>query len=123
MKKIFIGIGSALVLLTAAFIFIANPPRTDYYTQIDNLKYKENHSSGGVIDITGGMSYLYTLQCYASDGREKEITFGTDRVLRDKAYLKLEYTFTRGVLDWSEVKWNELPESLKSVYENSAPEI
>ncbi len=115
MKKIFIGIGVVLVLLVGAFFVFVNPPRTDYYVQIDNSKYKENHSAGGVVDFTGGMKYLYTLPSYASDGKEKEITFGTDRVLKDKAYLKLEYTATRGVLDWCEVKWEELPASVQSV--------
>ncbi len=115
MKKIFIGTVIVIALFTGAFLLFINPPRTDYYTQIDNLKYKANNSSGGVVDFTGGMKYLYTLPSYASDGKEKEITFGTDRVLKDKAYLKLEYTATRGVLDWCEVKWEELPASVQSV--------
>lgn len=99
MKKIFICIGTVLALLIGAFfiIFIA-PPRTNYYTQIDNSKYEENHSSGGVVDITGNMKYLYTLQSYTSDGKKKEITFGADKVLKDKAYLKPEYTWSRGVI-------------------------
>lgn len=114
MKKRLIIAAAAIAAAVCAWIFIGNPPRTDYYTQIDNSKYSENHSDGGVIDLTGGMKYLYTLKCFASDGREKEITFGADKVLRQDAYIKLEYTLTRGVLSWSEVKWEELPASVQS---------
>ncbi|MDE6731731.1 MAG: YxeA family protein [Oscillospiraceae bacterium] len=117
MKKIFIGIGTAIAVLIALWVFVINPPRTDYYTQIDNLKYKENHSDGGVVDLTGGMEYLYTLKSYTPHGKEKEITFGTNKILKDKAFLKLEYTATRGVLSWCEVGWEELPESLQSIYQ------
>lgn len=113
MKKIFIGTAILLILFTGVFLLFIAPPRTDYYTQIDNQKYEENHSSGGVVDLTGGMKYLYTLKCYASDGTEKDITFGANRLLKDDAYLKLEYAFTRGVLNRSEVKWDELPHSVQ----------
>lgn len=67
------------------------------------------------MDFTGGMRYLYTLPSYASGGKEKEITFGTYRVLKDKTYLKPEYTATRGVLDRCEVKWEELPASVQGI--------
>lgn len=40
MKKIFIGIGVVLILLVGAFFVFVNPPRTDYYVQIDNSKYE-----------------------------------------------------------------------------------
>lgn len=119
MKKIFIGTVIVIALFTGAFLLFINPPRTDYYTQIDNLKYKANNSSGGVVDFTGGMKYLYTLRSYTSDGKEKEITFGADNVLRENAYIKLEYTLTRGVLSWSEVKWEELPASVQGVLRQS----
>lgn len=120
MKKIFFGTGILLVLFVGVFLLFISPPKTNYYTQIDNLKYKENHSSGGVVDFTGGMKYLYTLKSYASDGAEKEITFGADRLLKDDAYLKLEYTLVRGVLDWSEVKWEDLPHSVQVKLEHDA---
>lgn len=67
------------------------------------------------MDFTGGMKYLYTLPSYDAGGKEKEITFGTYRVLKDKAYLKPEYTATRGVLDRCEVKWEELPASVQGI--------
>lgn len=117
MKKVFIGIGVAAAVLIALWVFVIDPPRTDYYTQIDNLKCKENLSDGGIVDITGGMKYLYTLKSYTSSGKEKEITFGTDKILKDKAFLKLEYTTARGVLAWCEVGREELPKSLQSVFE------
>lgn len=114
MKKILIGTGILLVLVVGVFFLFIAPPRTDYYTRIDNLKYEENNSSGGVADLTGGMKYLYTLKSYASDGAEKDITFGADKILKDGAYLKLEYTLTRGVLDWGEVEWEALPRNVQA---------
>lgn len=105
-----------IALFIGAFLLFIEPPRTDYYAQIDNTKYEENRSDGGVVDFTGKMEYLYTLKSYTADGKEKEITFGTDKALRENAYIKLEYTLVRGVVAWSEGKWDELPEKLQSIY-------
>lgn len=80
-----------------------------YYTQIDNAKVSEQESKGGVIDFTGGMPYLYTLSCYDEKGDEQELSFGTERKLREGAYLKLNVVPIRGVMDWSEVQFDDLP--------------
>lgn len=117
MKKAIVGIVIALAVLIGAWFLLFDPPRTDYYTQIDNSKCEENRSDGGVVDLTGKMEHLYTLQSYTADGKEKEITFGTDRILKDKAYLKLEYAPLRGVLAWSEVSCEELPQSVKNKFQ------
>lgn len=114
MKKIFIGIILGIVALIGAGIFLIYPPKAAYYTQIDNAKREENHSDGGVVDLTGNMRYLYTLESYSSDGHEKEITFGADNILKDNAYLKLEYAPIRGVLSWCEVEWEDLPPKVQS---------
>lgn len=119
MKKVIIGIALVLAALIGAGVFLINPPKTAYYTQIDNSKYSENHSNGGVISLTGNMKYLYTLKSYSSDGKEKEITFGADRILRDKAYLKLDHAPIRGVLSWAEVKWDELPTEVQKNMQQS----
>ncbi|MCI8811486.1 MAG: YxeA family protein, partial [Oscillibacter sp.] len=53
------------------------------------------------------------------NGSEKEITFGTSRELREGAFIRLTVMPVRGVLDWSEVQYDELPEAVQNHY--SAP--
>lgn len=79
-----------------------------YYVRIDNSKIRENDSSGGVVDFRGTMEYLYTLPAYNEKGAEKEITFGTSRELREGAFLRLTVSPLRGVVEWSEVQYEEL---------------
>lgn len=79
-----------------------------YYVRIDNSKIRENDSKGGVVDFKGSLDYLYTLPAYNEKGREKEITFGTSRQLREGAYLKLSVSPLRGVVEWKEVEYEEL---------------
>ena len=53
--------------------------------------------------------YIYELTAYDKDGEPREVAFGTQRRLRDDAYLKLETLALRGVVSWEEVSWNDLP--------------
>lgn len=80
-----------------------------YYVQVDNSKTKELESKGGVIDPTGGMSLSYTLLAYDKEGAEKEISFGTERELREGAYLRLTVVPVRGVVEWMEVQPEDIP--------------
>lgn len=86
------------------------------YTQVDNGQIRELESRGGVIDLTGGMDYAYTLPAFDEDGREREVTFGTKRQLRDGAFLCLTVMPLRGVTDWSEVPYDELPQAVRGQY-------
>lgn len=79
-----------------------------YYVRIDNSKIRENDSSGGVVNFQGNLDYLYTLTAYNEKGKEKEITFGTSRQLREGAYLKLTVSPLRGVVEWREAEYEEL---------------
>lgn len=89
-----------------------------YFTCVDNTKVEKQTSSGGVIDPTGGMPYRYTLDAYDEKGAKTEIGFGTSRVLREGAYLKLTTAPLRGVTAWEEVTWEDLPEKVRLQYEN-----
>lgn len=71
-----------------------------------------------MIDLDGGMSYSYTLPAYNEKGVEKEITFGASRELREEAFLKLTVSPVRGVVEWSEVQYGELPEAVQECYDN-----
>lgn len=88
-----------------------------YYTQVDNSRIKENHPTGGVVDPTGGLAYSYTLPSYDEEGAEKDIEFGMSRQLREDAFLRLEVMPIRGVMNWSEVRYDELPEAVQGRYE------
>ena len=104
------------VLVCVGGWFLSGTGSADYYTQIDNRRMEEVHSRGGVIDFKGGLPYSYTLLAYDEKGKEKEITFGTSRELREGAFLHLTVKPVRGVLDWAEVSYKELPPAVQKRY-------
>lgn len=122
-KKVKIAIGTAVVLLIGLVgfcaWFLSESGSAEYYSQIDNSKIEQVDSKGGVINLKGSLPYSYTLLCYDENSGEKEITFGTSRELRDGAFICLTFMPIRGVLDWSEVQYGELPAAVQNHY--SAP--
>ncbi|MDE7332040.1 MAG: YxeA family protein [Lachnospiraceae bacterium] len=125
-KKVFIGIGT-VVIITLGFIcfciwLLSGTGSTYYYSQIDNSKVEQVESKGGVIDFKGGLPYSYTLLAYDENGKEKEITFGTSRELKEGAFIRLTVMPVRGVLEWNEVQYDELPVTVQSNYTNPVNE-
>lgn len=117
MKKIWIAIIAAILTAAAVCaVFFSNAGSKYYYSQIDNTKIEKIESRGGVIDLKGGMDYQYTLSSYDEDGKEKDITFGTSRELRDGAFVRLTLAL-RGVIKWDEVQYDEMPLSVQDKYE------
>lgn len=104
------------VLVCVGGWLLSGTGSADYYTQIDNRRMEEVHSRGGVIDFKGGLPYSYTLLSYDEKGKEKEITFGTSKELREGAFLHLTVKPVRGVLDWAEVSYEELPPAVQKRY-------
>ena len=86
------------------------------YSQIDNSKIEQTESAGGVINFEGSMDFSYTLRCYDEDGNEKDITFGTSRELKEYAFIRLTVMPIRGVLEWSEIQYDELPIAVQEQY-------
>ena len=80
-----------------------------YYTQVDNTQIRDQESDGGVIDFTGGMPLLYTLASYDENGSVQDLSVDTERQLREGAYLQLTVLPVRGVTEWREVQYEELP--------------
>lgn len=121
MKKIFFGIGAAvaLVAICACVFFASGKGSTYYYAQIDNSKIEQLESRGGVIDFNGGMSYQYKLYACDKNGRGKDISFGTSRELREGAYIRLTVVPIRGVLEWEEMQYDELPAAVQNFYSAS----
>lgn len=120
-KKLLIGIGAVAVvfvgLICFCMWFLSESGSTYYYTQIDNSKLEQVNSHGGVIDLHGGLSYSYTLPSYGESGDKKDITFGTSRELREGAFIRLTVMPVRGVLEWSEVQYDELPTAIQNHYD------
>ena len=119
-KRMIIGI-TAVIAVAVCFLcfcrwFLSETGSTYYYAQIDNSKIEKGTSREGVIDLQGGMDYYYTLPAYDENGSEKDITFGTSRELREGAFIRLTVMPLRGVIEWSEVQYDELPVDVQSNY-------
>ena len=119
--KIIIGVVAVFLIGLVGFCawFLSGSGSAEYYAQIDNTKVEQVDSNGGVVNFKGNLPYSYTLLSYDENGSEKEITFGTSRELRDGAFIRLTVMPVRGVLDWSEVQYGELPATVQNHY--SAP--
>ncbi len=119
-NKIWFAIGAvmALVMVLACLSawFFSEKDSEYYYVQIDNSKIEEIHSRGGVIDLNGGMDYSYTLPAYDENGQGTYITFGASRELREGAYLRLTVKPIRGVVEWSEVEYEEMPTAVQGIF-------
>ena len=125
-KRIKIATGAATVLLIGLIgfcaWFLSGSGSTEYYAQIDNTKVEQVETNGGVISLKGNLPWSYTLTAHDETGGEKEITFGTSRELRDGAFIRLTVMPVRGVLDWSEVQYDELPAAVQTHYTAPASE-
>ncbi len=87
-----------------------------YYTQVDAAKCTPGQPRQGVIDADGGMAFTYTLTSYDETGNEKELRFGASKELRDGAFLRLTVAPLRGVINWEELKYDELPATVQEKY-------
>lgn len=125
-RKLTIGI-AAVVILIVGFIgfcmwFLSGTGSTYYYSQIDNSKIEQTESKSGVINFSGSMDYSYTLFSYDENGKGKDITFGTSKELKEGAFIRLTVMPIRGVLEWKEVQYDELPAAVQSNYTAPANE-
>ena len=125
-RKMMVGIAAAVIIM-AGFIcfciwFLSGAGSSYYYGQIDNSKVEQAKSKGGVVSFSGNMDYSYTLFCYNEDGRGKNITFGTSRELKEGAFIRLTVMPVRGVLEWNEVQYEELPAAVRGKYTSSENE-
>lgn len=120
MKRKTIAIAAAVAAVLAAGLVLASQlflAGTYYYTQVDNSRIKRVHSNGGVIDLTGGLEYSYTLTAYKENGAAEDVSFGMSRELREGAFLRLTVMPLRGVTAWSEVEYDELPQAVQRHYD------
>lgn len=112
MKKAIIITGTVFVLLAAVLavvVFIGvGVGDNNFYTRIDNSNVKsvDDHD----------MKYSYSLPAVSKSGEKRNVKFMTYRQLREGAFLKLEILPMRGVTEWEEIQWNDLPDTIKSVF-------
>lgn len=121
MNKKWISRIKVVVLIIVVFVgfciwFLSGAGSTYYYAQIDNSKAEENKTKGGVINFNGSMDYLYTLFSYDKNGKGKNIKFGTSKKLKEGAFIRLKVMPVRGVLEWKEIQYNELPDAVQGNY-------
>ncbi len=90
----------------AAVLFWSGIGTQTLYTQIDNTCCVE-------IAPDAGMTHEYTLPAADAEGSAEQITFRTERVLREGAYLKLTVAPLRGVTAWEEVQPDTLPQAAR----------
>ncbi len=117
-KKLSIGI-AVVVIIVVGFIgfcmwFLSGTGSTYYYSQIDNSKIEQTESKSGVINFSGSMDYSYTLFSYDENGKGKDITFGTSKELKEGTFIRLTVMPIRGVLEWKEVQYDELPAAVQN---------
>ena len=115
MKKIILVTTAMTVLISLFFLrmVFSNDAREFYYVKIDNGKIESLGARKGVIDFDGGMAYKYTLTGFNERGEEKTVSFGVNRHLKEGAYLKLSVVPIRGVTEWEEVIFEEMPEAVR----------
>lgn len=119
MKKIITGTASLIIVgIICFFGWLILGNGSSYYAQIDNSKIELADTQEGVINLqgSGGLAYSYTLTAYNEKGHEKELTFGTSRELTEGAFIRLTVMPVRGVLEWSEVQYDELPDAVRNHY-------
>ncbi len=106
-SKIFIVIGIviAVTLCIVGYrtLFVDT---SQYYTQIDNADVKQLSPT----------EFEYNLTAYDEHGKITQLTFKANKQLREDAFLELDVMFIRGVSNWREVKYNELPLDVRSRY-------
>lgn len=107
---IIILIVALIILIVGAAIWFGwGGTGAEWYSQIDNSCVKE-------VAASDDMVYEYTLVCYDADGRSRDISFKTSRILTEDAFILLETMPLRGVVSWAEVFWEDLPPAVQEQY-------
>lgn len=116
MKKIIIAVMAIILIgFAGCYVFIYENSSV-YYTQIDNSKMEKINTDGGVINFKGSQPYSYTLTSYNADGKKKKLHFTADKQLKEDAFICLNVQFIRGVVSWSEIQYEELPQPVQEKY-------
>ena len=111
---IIIFIVALIILIVGAAIWFGwGGTGAEWYSQIDNTCVKQ-------VTASDDMIYEYTLVCYDADGRSRDISFKTSRILTEDAFILLETMPLRGVVSWAEAFWEDLPPAVQEQYPGPA---
>ncbi|MFJ7738283.1 YxeA family protein [Lysinibacillus sp. NPDC097287] len=111
MKKVYIGIGAALILFVAALVALMTVDfnrinKDTYYLQVTtDGELEEYKLNTGEIAKT----YWYELPSYDERGKEQTLKFSATKNLRKDAYLKLYVKNGNEVTSYNEVQFDEIP--------------
>lgn len=108
--KTLIGLGIAAVVVAA----IIGVGVWAFYGESGHAYVRIDNEQVSAIKPHGGMEFEYHLDAVDASGTKSEITFQTERELRDGAYLELETKPLRGVVGWEERTAEELPSAAKT---------
>lgn len=105
MKKLLL-LGIPILALVAALglgyrFVVDTDSAAQWYVQVDNARVQPHQQDAD--------EYEYSLEAFDVDGGGHEVSFKTERMLRDKAFLKLETMPIRGVISWEEVQPADIP--------------
>ncbi len=116
-KKMIFTIGAVFLAMLIVCGFMMFSEGSTRYIRVGSACMEEQSGErDGVIDFTGGMKYLYTQPAYDDKGNAKDVTFGSNKVLREGAYLKLTLSPVRGVTDWEEVSFEDMPDKVREKF-------
>lgn len=105
MKKLLllgIPILALAVALGLGYHFILDTDSAaQWYAQVDNAHVEPHQQDAD--------EYEYSLEAFDEGGNVHEVSFKTERMLRDEAFLKLETMPVRGVISWEEVQPADIP--------------
>lgn len=101
--------GIVFLAVCAVAYYILMIRTTEFYTQIDNTNVKT---------VDNG-DYEYTLRCYDAHGKMQDFTFKANKQLREDAFLRLKVMSIRGVVNWEEVQYDELPQDVQHRYRDN----
>lgn len=111
--KALAGLGIAIVALAA----LVSAAGWALYGESGYAYVRIDNAQASAIEPRAGMKYEYRLEAVDASGAKSEMTFQTERELRDGAYLELETKPLRGVVAWEEQMPEELPDAARTALE------
>lgn len=107
------GIKGAVATIAVIVAIVMTGTTFQYVLDTDNAvaRYVRVDASAASVQEDGSVDY--TLASYDDGGAREEVTFGSDKTLRDGAYLELSVMPLRGVVYWEEVEPAALPDKVR----------
>ena len=107
------GIKGAVATIAVIVAIVMTGTTLQYVLDTANAvaRYVRVDASAASVQEDGSVDY--TLASYDDGGAREEVTFGSDKTLRDGAYLELSVMPLHGVVYWEEVEPAALPDKVR----------